>query len=78
MTNDERWTLVWATWAVAFGVAETIAIRSKNPTAPLSHTIRRCLGVRRTPMQRRLGQVAFASGTAWLTIHLWREVKSDG
>lgn len=70
-----KWTAVWATWFLAFVVAETIANMSDDPNAPLSHHMRQVLGVRRQPMHRRIGQVAFASGAAWLTQHLYREAK---
>ncbi len=73
MKSDTKWTVVWACWGSAFVVAEAIAIHSANPTAPLSHTLRRVFGVRRQPMHRRLGQVAFISGATWLFTHLWEE-----
>lgn len=78
IVDDEKWTLVWASWGTAFAVAETIAVRSRNPEAPLSHTLRRVLGVRRKPMHHRAGQVAFVGFGWWLGWHLYRGVKSDG
>lgn len=69
----EKWSKLWTAWALAFAVAETIAVRSHDPHAPLSHQLRRVLGVRHQPLQRRLGQVAFASFAGWLALHLYRE-----
>lgn len=74
--DDTKWAILWGSWVAAFIVAETLAARSKNPQAPLSHQMRRVLGVRRRSVHHRLGQIAFASGTAWLAQHLYREVKS--
>lgn len=72
--SDDEWAMVWAAWVVAFGIAEAIAIRSKNPNAPLSHQLRRVLGIRRRSIHRRTGQVALGSGVSWLVWHLYRGV----
>jgi hypothetical protein len=70
---ENKWQLVWGSWGLAFVAAETIALASGNPEAPLSHHLRRVLGVRKTTVHHRLGQVSFATGALWLTYHLWRE-----
>lgn len=74
--NDNKWAFLWATWVAAFVIAEAVAIRSNNPQAPMSHQLRRVLGVRRRSVHHRLGQIAFATGTAWLAQHLYREAKA--
>jgi hypothetical protein len=71
---DDKWSIVWATWAAAFVVAEGIALASKEPTAPLSYHLRRTLGVHKRSVHHRVGQVAFTSGTLWLGWHLYRGV----
>lgn len=74
METDDKWALVWGAWAMAFVVAEGIALASDHPHAPLSHHLRRVFGVHKTSVHHRLGQVAFGSGTLWLGWHLWRGV----
>lgn len=74
MEPDDKWSLVWAGWALAFVVAEGIALASDQPEAPLSYHLRRALGVHKKTAHHRLGQVAFGSGTLWLGWHLWRGV----
>lgn len=74
MESDDAWALLWAGWVASFIAAETIAIRSRNPEAPLSHQLRRVLGVRKQTVHHHLGQVAFAASASWLVWHLWRGV----
>lgn len=69
-----KWSLVWGTWAAAFAVAETVAIRSGDPTAPLSYHLRLIFGTRRNTAHHRVGQLAFAGGVSWVALHLWRDV----
>lgn len=69
--EDRHWRAVWAGWVVYFATAEYVAIRSNNHKAPLSYFLRHTLGIRRSPLHRRAGQVAFISGFAWLAHHLY-------
>jgi hypothetical protein len=75
---DPRWSAVWTGWAVYFGVAEYIALKSKDPKAPLSYYLRHALGVPRTPVHRRVGYVALGSGVVWLITHIYEKASSDG
>lgn len=77
MDTDDKWAAFWACWVATFAVGEAIALRSKSPEAPLSHSMRRVLGVRRHPIHNRLGQAAFAAGVIWLTRHIWFEVAQE-
>lgn len=74
---DRRWSAVWTGWVLYFGVAEYIALKSKDPKAPLSYYLRHALGVPRSPAHRRAGQVALGAGIVWLTQHIY-ERTSDG
>lgn len=67
--ND--WRTIWAIWVVYFCVAEWFALKSKNQKAPLSYFMRTTLGIRRKPVHRRAGQVAFGAGIVWLISHLY-------
>jgi hypothetical protein len=72
MTSEAKWALFWAGLVVTFAVAETVANRSGNPHAPLSHHMRRhtrILG--KTP----LGQAALYAGAGWLYRHLYEPIK---
>lgn len=69
--TDQRWALVWTGWVTYFGVAEYVALRSKDPKAPLSYYLRYSLGIPRSPMHRRAGQVALGAGVVWLVTHLY-------
>lgn len=40
MSTEAKWRCVWGAWVVFFVAAETYAIRSKLPEAPLSHHLR--------------------------------------
>lgn len=78
-TNPEphrHWRMVWTGWVVYFGVAEYVALRTKDPKAPLSYYLRHTLGIPRSPMHRRAGQVALGAGVVWLVQHLY-ERKTD-
>lgn len=68
---DRRWAVVWSGWVAYFGVAEYVALRSKDPKAPLSYYLRHALGIPRASLHRRAGQIAFASGVVWLAVHLY-------
>lgn len=74
MRTERKWAIVWGIWTGAFVVAESIALANGDPHAPLSHHMRRALGVRKQSVHHRLGQVAFASSVGWLAVHLWRGV----
>lgn len=77
VTTEQKWSLVWLGWGMYFSVAEYIAIRSGNYDAPLSHHLRRALGIRRKPWHQRVGQVALCAGAVWLVDHLYRESSND-
>lgn len=68
LSERQRWALMWATWAAAFGIAENRALASKHPHAPLSSHLRWVLGVHR---KSKLGKVLFVGFFAWLAAHLW-------
>jgi hypothetical protein len=70
-----KWSIVWAGWAGYFAVAEYVALKSAEADAPLSSHLRGILGIRSVSRHRRMGQLAFVSGTVWLLDHLYREVK---
>lgn len=73
MTTERKWQLVWASWAAAFAVAETIALRGKHPHAPLSHHTRKVLRAG----ESRAGSIVIIGGAGWLVHHLFRKV-ADG
>ncbi len=77
MKEDDRWSVIWLLWALYFGVAEYVALKSGNSKAPLSYHLRRALGIRKQPWQQRAGQVALGAGTVWLINHLYREASND-
>lgn len=74
---DRHWSLVWTAWVTYFGVAEYIALKTKDPKAPLSYYLRHALGVPRSPAHRRAGQVALGAGVVWFVSHIYEKV-SDG
>lgn len=76
--DERKWRIVWASWAAFFAVAETVALRSGHDHAPLSHHMRHVFGVNRQSPHRRLGQLAYASGVAWLAVHLWKAAAGSG
>lgn len=73
MDTEAKWRLVWAGWVVTFAVAETIALRSKHPHAPLSHHTRKALRAGET----RAGSIVLAGASAWFIHHIYRKV-ADG
>lgn len=75
--NEDKWAAVWATLFVAGAAAEYVAIRSGDPRAPLSHHMRRALGIRKKAAHQRLGQVAFGAGFVWLIEHLYRAMEES-
>ncbi len=72
--SESDWATIWAAWATAFAVAEYYALKSGNAKAPLSHHIRRTLGVKKAPVYRYAGQVAFGATAVWFVAHIWKEV----
>lgn len=76
-TTDRRWSAVWTGWVVYFGIAEYVALKTKDPKAPLSYYLRHALGIPRTSVHRRAGYVALGAGVVWLVQHLY-EKSSDG
>jgi hypothetical protein len=73
MTNEQKWACVWAGWVGFFAVAEAVAIRSDQKTAPLSHHLRRSLGIGGKPVHRTAGQIAMGTGVVWLVAHLYEK-----
>lgn len=74
---DRRWSMVWTGWVAYFGVAEYVALKSKDPKAPLSYYLRHALGVPKPDhLHRRAGYVALGAGVVWLVQHLY-EKSSD-
>lgn len=71
MTNERKWALVWGGWVGFFAVAEAVAVRSGQKTAPLSHHLRKSLGIGGKPFHRTAGQMAMGTGVVWLTAHLY-------
>lgn len=70
--RDNPWRYVWAPWVAYFAVAETLAIRSRNPEAPFCHVLRSTLCIRHShPATRLAGQVALGAGMVWLIAHLY-------
>lgn len=74
--KESDWATVWAVWAATFAVAEYYAIKSGKAHAPLSHHLRRTLGIRKKPVYRYAGQVALGGGVIWLVDHLYRAIES--
>lgn len=77
-TTDRHWSAVWTGWVVYFGVAEYVALKSKDPKAPLSYYLRHALGVPRSPVHRRAGYIALGSGVVWLVQHIYEKASDDG
>lgn len=75
--NDRAWRLAWTGWVSYFGVVEYYALKSKNPRAPLSYYLRHTLGIPRSPVHRKAGQVAFGAGIVWLISHLYERSAGD-
>lgn len=75
---DRRWGLVWTGWVAYFGAAEYVALRSKDPKAPLSYYLRHSLGIPRPGLHRRAGYVALGAGAVWLIQHLYERSIDDG
>lgn len=74
MSVETKWALLWGSLASAIVIAETVALRSHHPDAPLSHHIRkRTRRLGRTP----LGQVALHIGAGWLHRHLYAPVLEE-
>jgi len=68
LSDVQRWRLVWIAWATFFAAAETQALRTKHPHAPLSFHLREVLGVHK---KSKLGKAVFAGFFTWLFLHLW-------
>lgn len=75
---DRHWSMVWTGWVAYFAVAEYVALKSKDPKAPLSYYLRHALGVPRSPAHRRAGQVTLGAGVVWLIGHIYEKASSDG
>lgn len=67
MTSEQKWRCVWGGWVLAFAVAETFAIQSGNPKAPLSHHARKALRAG----ESSAGAIVVGGASAWLISHLW-------
>jgi hypothetical protein len=68
MSERQKWALVWCGWAAFFIGAESAALASKHPHAPLSSHLRWLFGVHK---KSKLGKVVFVGFFAWLAAHLW-------
>lgn len=68
LTERQKWGAVWITWGTIFAVAETKALKTDHPHAPLSAHLRWVLGVHR---KSKLGKAVFGAFFAWLFFHLW-------
>lgn len=78
MSTRAKWSIVWGSWAAAFGVAEYIAIRSGEYDAPLSAHMRYLLGAKHpSTLRRASGAVLYVAGTVWLIDHLYRGVRDS-
>lgn len=75
--TDRAWRAAWTGWVVYFGVVEYYALKSRNPKAPLSYYMRHTLGIPRSPMHRRAGQVAFGAGIVWIIQHLYEKTSAN-
>lgn len=69
MSERSKWAVIWTIWGIYFAVAETKAIRTAHPHAPLSAHLRWCFGVHRKSI---LGKAVFGGVFAWLAMHLFR------
>lgn len=72
MTKRQQWGLVWATWAASFLVAESMALRTDLPEAPLSNHLRWVLGIPKKSKHTVAGKVLYIGGAAWLWRHLYK------
>jgi hypothetical protein len=75
MSQRKKWCIIWTTWLGYFAIAETAAVRSRHPDAPLSAHCRYVLRTKddnRT--QRILGQIALGAATVWFIRHIYGEV----
>lgn len=78
VSTRAKWSIVWGSWAAAFGVAEFIAIKSGEYDAPLSAHLRYVLGAKHPSLTRRTsGALIYAAGTVWLVDHLYRGVRDS-
>lgn len=69
-----HWGYVWGAWLAYFAVAETVALRSGRPEAPLCHVLRAGLGIRHPHrVVRQAGQVALGAGIVWFVAHLYED-----
>jgi hypothetical protein len=76
-TTDWQWQTTWTAWVGYFAVAEYLALKSKDPKAPLSYYMRHTLGIPRSPVHRWAGQVTLGAGVVWLVQHLYQR-NTDG
>lgn len=68
--TEYRWAAVWGGWITYFAVAETVAVRSRAPEAPLSYFLRHAMGISRSPWHKRAGQIVSGSVIVWFVQHL--------
>jgi hypothetical protein len=71
VTKRKRWALVWAGWFGYFAVAESLALASDEPSAPLCGVLRPVLGARKGNVHTTLGMAAYGSFAAWFAVHLF-------
>lgn len=72
MTERQRWALIWAGWIGYLVAAESIALASEHPDAPLCAHLRPVLGARKRNAHTALGLAAYAASVTWFAGHLFR------
>ena len=72
MTPRRRYGLAWLCWALLFAVLEWRAVRHTEKVA-LCNYLRPLLGIGRSKVHTRAGQVGAISFIVWFARHLYRE-----
>jgi hypothetical protein len=71
MTKRQRWALIWAGWIGFLVAAESLALASDEPEAPLCGVLRPVLGARKGNAHTAVGMVAYGAFAAWFAVHLF-------
>jgi hypothetical protein len=71
MNDRQKWALAWGAWISYLIVAESIALASDEPSAPLCGVLRPILGARKGNAHTALGMAGYAAGAAWFAVHLF-------
>ncbi|KAF4408644.1 hypothetical protein GCU69_13170 [Streptomyces lycii] len=72
MNARTRWAVIWAGWVAYFCIAETIAVRSRQPYAPLCAYLRPALGAGGSRVHRAAGTVVVGTAVAWFIPHVFK------